>query len=340
MNVVPSSQPQKNRPASLDFESELVKLEDRITDMKKWAEEYAQTGQDPNIAQEIATLEARAQQMRSSLYRNLTHWQRVQVARHRDRPYTLDYLGILIEDFSELHGDRHFADDAAMVCGIGKFRGRSVAIVGQQKGRTIEERIKRNWGMAGPEGYRKALRIMKLAEKFHMPVISLVDTPGAAPGVGAEERGQAEAIARNLFEMSRLNTPILVAIIGEGASGGALGIGVGDRVLMMENCWYSVISPEGCAQILWRTADAKEQAAAAMKISAKDLLELGLIDEVVPEPVGGAHRAPEEAAKILGDRIEHGLAELAAMHAEKLLKRRRERLYSYGQWDEKEVMPQ
>ncbi len=337
MNIPTSGPSHRSRPAPLDFEAELVKLEDRITDMKKWAEEYSATGQDPAIAQEIARLEARANDMRAAIYRNLTHWQRVQVARHRDRPYTLDYIHLLMEDFSELHGDRYFADDAAMVCGIARFRGRSVALVGQQKGRTVDERIKRNWGMAGPEGYRKALRIMKLAEKFHLPVISLVDTPGAAPGVGAEERGQAEAIARNLFEMSRLRTPILVAIIGEGASGGALGIGVGDRVLMMENCWYSVISPEGCAQILWRTADAKEQAAAAMKISAQDLLELGLIDEVVREPLGGAHRAPEEAARILGDRLEENLNLLATLPADKLIERRRKRLYAYGQWEEREV---
>jgi len=337
MNAATQGLPHGPRPAPLDFEAELVKLEDRITDMRKWADEYSKTGQDPAIAQEIAKLEARANEMRAAIYRNLTHWQRVQVARHRDRPYTLDYINLLTEDFSELHGDRHFADDAAMVCGIARFRGRSVALVGQQKGRTVEERIKRNWGMAGPEGYRKALRIMKLAEKFHMAVISLVDTPGAAPGVGAEERGQAEAIARNLFEMSRLQTPILVAIIGEGASGGALGIGVGDRVLMMENCWYSVISPEGCAQILWRTADAKEQAAAAMKISAQDLHALGLIDEVVPEPVGGAHRAPEEAARILGDRLEENLNLLAAIPPTELLERRRNRLYAYGQWEEREV---
>jgi acetyl-CoA carboxylase carboxyl transferase subunit alpha len=324
------------RPAPLDFELELVKLEDRITDMKKWAEEYAEKGQDANIEQEITKLESRANELRTALYNNLTHWQRVQVARHRDRPYTLDYISVLMEDFTELHGDRSFADDAAMVCGIAQFRGRSVAIIGQQKGRTIEQRVKRNFGMAGPEGYRKALRIMRLAEKFHMPVLSFIDTPGAAPGVGAEERGQAEAIARNLYEMSKLRTPILISVIGEGASGGALGIGVGDRVLMMENCWYSVISPEGCAQILWRTAEAKQEAAAAMKISAFDLLELHLIDEVVKEPLGGAHRAPAEAAAILGDRIEKHLIELTAIPIPQLLTQRRARLYAYGQWSEPE----
>jgi len=330
----PAPQPGKGRPAPLDFELELAKLEDRIADMRRWAEEYAEQGQDTNIEDEIARLEAKAMEMRVSIFSNLTRWQRVQVARHRDRPYTLDYLNALMEDFTELHGDRYFSDDPAMVCGVARFRGRSVAVVGQQKGRALDEKLRRNWGMAGPDGYRKALRIMRLGEKFHLPVISIIDTPGAAPGVGAEERGQAEAIARNLFEMSRLRTPILIAIVGEGASGGALGIGVGDRVLMMENCWYSVISPEGCAQILWRTADAKEEAADAMRISAHDLLEFGLIDEVVREPLGGAHRAPEEAAAILGDRLEHHLKQLESIPTPKLLTQRRARLYKYGVWGE------
>lgn len=328
------NQPVRSRPAPLEFEMELAKLEDRLADMRRWAEEYAEQGQDTNIGEEIAHLEAKAMEMRVSIFSNLTRWQRVQVARHKDRPYTLDYVNHLIEDFTELHGDRYFADDPAMVCGIGRFHGRSVAIVGQQKGRSLNEKLRRNWGMAGPDGYRKALRIMRLAEKFHLPVISIIDTPGAAPGVGAEERGQAEAIARNLYEMSRLRTPVLIAIVGEGASGGALGIGVGDRTLMMENCWYSVISPEGCAQILWRTAEAREDAADAMKISAQDLLELGLIDEVVREPLGGAHRDPEEATQILGDRIEHHLSQLEVIPLVDLVNQRRARLYQHGVWTE------
>jgi acetyl-CoA carboxylase carboxyl transferase subunit alpha len=302
--------------------------------MRRWAQEYAEQGQDTNIQQEIARLEAKAMEMRVSIFSNLTRWQRVQVARQKDRPYTLDYINGLIEDFTELHGDRYFADDPAMVCGVGRFRGRPVAIVGQQKGRSLDEKLKRNWGMAGPDGYRKALRIMRLGEKFHMPVVSIIDTPGAAPGVGAEERGQAEAIARNLYEMSRLKTPILIAIVGEGASGGALGIGVGDRTLMMENCWYSVISPEGCAQILWRTAEAREEAADAMKIAAQDLFELGLIDEVVREPLGGAHRNAEEAAEILSDRIEYHLSALETVPIPELVSQRRNRLYQYGVWNE------
>lgn len=324
----------RSRPAPLEFEMELAKLEERLADMRRWAEEYAEQGQETNIEDDISKLEAKAMEMRVSIFSNLTRWQRVLVARHRDRPYTLDYLKLIMDDFTELHGDRYFSDDPAMIAGIARFRGRSVAIIGQQKGRALDEKLKRNWGMAGPDGYRKALRIMRMAEKFHLPVISFVDTPGAAPGVGAEERGQAEAIARNLFEMSRLRTPILIAVIGEGASGGALGIGVGDRVLMLENCWYSVISPEGCAQILWRTADAKEDAADAMRISAHDLFEFGLIDEVVREPLGGAHRNPDEAAQILGDRIEQHLGELEAIPPADLVSSRRAKLYRYGIWGE------
>lgn len=329
-----TGQPVRSRPAPLEFEMELARLEDRLADMRRWAEEYAEQGQHTNIDGEISRLEAKAMDMRVSLFSNLTRWQRVLVARHKDRPYTLDYVNFLVDDFTELHGDRYFSDDRAMACGLGRFRGHSVAIVGQQKGRLLDEKLKRNWGMAGPDGYRKALRIMKLAEKFHLPVISIIDTPGAAPGVGAEERGQAEAIARNLYEMSRLRTPILIVIVGEGASGGALGIGVGDRTLMMENCWYSVISPEGCAQILWRTAEAREEAADAMKISAQDLLELGLIDEVVREPLGGAHRNPEEAAQILGDRIEYYLLQIEAIPLSDLVHQRRARLYQHGVWTE------
>ena len=324
-----------SRPAPLEFESEIAELEEQIEELRRWATKNAEQGEDTDsIEEQISTLKTKAVEMRVRLFDNLTRWQRVLVARHRDRPYTADYVGMITEEFTELHGDRLFGDDPAMIAGIARFRGRAVAIVGQQKGRELKEKLDRNWGMAGPEGYRKALRIMRMAEKFHMPVLSIVDTPGAAPGVGAEERGQSEAIARNLFEMSKLRAPIIVAIIGEGASGGALGIGVGDRVLMMENCWYSVISPEGCAQILWRTADAKEDAAQAMRISAQDLLELGLVDEVVREPLGGAHRSPEDAAGMLADALEKHLTELSSIPMEKLLRQRREKLYQYGVWGE------
>ena len=298
-----SAKKKKNAaPSPLEFESELAKLEERIAELESWADENTEEDGSSDIYEQIGKLKTKAIEMRVKLYSNLTRWQKVLVARHKDRPYTLDYINMLTDDFTELHGDRYFGDDPAMVGGLGRFRGRSVAIVGQQKGRELKEKLGRNWGMSGPEGYRKALRIMRLAEKYGMPVICIIDTPGAAPGVGAEERGQAEAIARNLFEMSKLRAPIVIAVVGEGASGGALGIGVGDRVLMMENCWYSVISPEGCAQILWRTADAKKDAAEAMKISADDLLELGLIDEVVREPLGGAHREVEKCREASGRR--------------------------------------
>ncbi len=324
----------KKRPVPLDFELELAKLEDRIDEMRSWSKDQAEQGGHIDIKEEIATLEAKAMEMRVSIFSNLTRWQRVQVARHRDRPYTLDYITMLMGDFTELHGDRQFADDHAMIAGIARFRGRSVAVVGHQKGRTLDEKLHRNWGMSGPEGYRKALRIMKLAERFRLPVISFIDSPGAAPGVGPEERGIAEAIARNLYEMSELQTPIVILVVGEGGSGGALGIGVGDRVLMQENCWYSVITPEGCAQILWRTAEAKEEAAEAMSVSAADLLEFHLIDEIVREPLGGAHRAPEESAQTLGDRLEHHLAQLETVSVHELVSLRRSKLYSYGTWED------
>jgi acetyl-CoA carboxylase carboxyl transferase subunit alpha len=330
----PRKLPNPNRPVPLDFELELANLEDQIEEMKDWARDNSDQADKQNIAEEISRLEAKAMEMRVSIFSNLSRWQRVQVARHRDRPYTLDYVEMMMDDWSELHGDRQFADDPAMIAGIAKFRGRSVAVVGQQKGRALNDKLKRNWGMAGPEGYRKAMRIMKMAEKFKLPVLSFVDTPGAAPGISAEEHGQAEAIARNLFEMSTLRTPIIVSVIGEGASGGALGIGVGDRALMMENCWYSVISPEGCAQILWRTATAKEEAAEAMRVSAEDLKGFGLIDEVVREPLGGAHRNPEEAAGILSDRLDFHLSQVETIPTHELLAQRRAKLYSFGVWSE------
>src|SRR5207244_779944 len=276
---------------TLDFERPLLELERQIEELKRVAGEGA-----VDVAKELQPLEQKLSELRVQIYRNLTPMQRVQVARHPKRPYALDYLRSVFSDFVELHGDRLFRDDPAIVGGWARLDGQTVMAIGHQKGRDTKENLRRNFGMAHPEGYRKALRLMKLAEKFHAPVVTLVDTPGAYPGIGAEERGQAEAIAHNLLEMAGLRTPILTAIIGEGGSGGALGVGLGDRVLMLENAVYSVISPEGCAAILWKDASQRERAAEALKITAQDLLQLGVIDEIVPEPPGGAHADPEAAA--------------------------------------------
>ena len=273
----------------LEFEKPIIELEQKIEEMRKYADNLG-------IADEISTLEKKVDQLRESIFTNLTRWQRVQLARHPDRPYTLDYIHLMTEDFVELHGDRLFADDKAIVGGFARLGGQAVMILGHQKGRDTKSNVFRNFGMPNPEGYRKALRLMHLAVKFKRPVITLLDTPGAYPGLGAEERGQAEAIARNLFEMSHLPVPIIVVIIGEGASGGALGIGVGDRILMFENAWYSVIAPESCSSILWRSWDYKEQAAEALKLTAADLFEQKIIDRIVPEPPGGAHRNHEMVA--------------------------------------------
>jgi acetyl-CoA carboxylase carboxyl transferase subunit alpha len=271
-------------------------------------------------------------QLQLTVYAGLTRWQKVQLARHPDRPYTLDYIGMITKDFVELHGDRYYRDDKAIVGGLATIEDRKVMLIGHQKGRDTKSNVYRNFGMPNPEGYRKALRLMKLAEKFRLPVVTLLDTPGAYPGLEAEERGQAEAIARNLLEMSRLRVPIVVAIIGEGASGGALGIGVGDRILMMENSWYSVISPESCSSILWRSWDYKEQAAEALQLTAPDLKKQGIIDEIMPEPLGGAHRNPEQAARVLKDTIVQELKQLAKIKPEKLLERRIEKFSAMGVW--------
>ncbi|HQF43626.1 MAG TPA: acetyl-CoA carboxylase carboxyltransferase subunit alpha, partial [Ignavibacteriaceae bacterium] len=276
----------------LDFEKPIFELETKLEEMKKFSENL-------DIEHDIIRLEEKVRQLKEELYGNLTRWQRVQLARHPERPYTLDYIYAMTENFVELHGDRSFRDDKAIVGGLAQIDHHKVVILGQQKGRDTKTNLYRNFGMMNPEGYRKALRLMKLAEKFNRPVITLIDTPGAFPGLEAEERGQAEAIARNLFEMSKLRVPIVVVIIGEGASGGALGIGVGDRILMLENCWYSVISPESCSQILWRSWDYKEQAAEALKLTAPDLLEQGIIDRIIKEPLGGAHKNHKEAADTL-----------------------------------------
>jgi acetyl-CoA carboxylase carboxyl transferase subunit alpha len=264
----------------------------------------------------------------------LSRYERVKLARHQDRPFTIDYVSDLFTEFIELHGDRNFRDDPAMVGGWATFRGRSVMVIGQQKGRDMKENVHRNFGSPHPEGYRKARRLMRMAEKFGKPVVTFVDTQGAYPGIGAEERGQAEAIARNLFVMAGLRTPIISCVIGEGGSGGALGIAVADRILMLENAIYSVISPEGCAAILWRSRDEAERAAEALKLTATDLLDLGVVDELVPEPAGGAHVDPGGAAEQLGEALARHLDELCAIDVEELVLSRREKYYGMGRWEE------
>jgi acetyl-CoA carboxylase carboxyl transferase subunit alpha len=309
----------------LEFERPIAELEQKIRDMK---EVGPREGAD--LSQEIKKLEKRAEKMRQDIYRNLTPWQRVQLARHPGRPFTVDYIRLLMEDFVELHGDRRFADDRAVVSGLAFYHRRPVIVVGHQKGRNTEENLKRNFGMAHPEGYRKALRIFKLAAKFGRPIIVFIDTMGAYPGIGAEERGQAEAIATNLKVMSRLPVPIVVAIIGEGASGGALGIGVGDRILMLENAWYSVISPEGCAAILWRDRSRAPSAAEALKLTAQDLMKQGIIDAIVAEPLGGAHRDAEATASALDTALSGALEELSGLSADDLVAQRLEKFSRMG----------
>jgi len=294
-----------NKKAYLDFERPLADLEERMDALKARAE-----SENIDLASDLAKLEEEAKSIEHNIYSNLTRWQIYQVARHPLRPYTLDYINLLLDDFVELHGDRGFRDDPTVVGGFGLLNQQPILVVGTQKGRNTKENIHRNLGMAHPEGYRKALRLMKLAEKFSRPILCLIDTPGAWPGIGSEERSVSEAIARNLFEMSTLRTPIIVAVIGEGGSGGALGIGVGDRILMLENAWYSVINPESCSLILWRNRDNKADAAEALKITAPDLIKLGIVDRVVPEPFGGAHRDPGATATSLKDVVQDELEQL------------------------------
>ena len=307
----------------LDFEKPVFELEQKLEEMKKSSNRLG-------IEKEIARIESKVAQLKEELYKDLSRWQRVQLARHPDRPYTLDFIDLMTTNFTELHGDRHFKDDKAIVGGFAQLDDYKVMIIGHQKGRDTKTNVYRNFGMANPEGYRKALRLMKLAEKFDKPVITMLDTPGAYPGLEAEERGQAEAIARNLFEMSKLRVPIIVCIIGEGASGGALGIGVGDRILMFENCWYSVISPESCSSILWRSWDYKEQAAEALKLTATDLLEQKIIDRIIPEPLGGAHKNPKQAADNLKAALLEELAELVKIKKDKLVQNRIDKFGSMG----------
>jgi acetyl-coenzyme A carboxylase carboxyl transferase subunit alpha len=307
----------------LDFEKPIAELEKKIEEMKRLSDQV-------DISDEIEKLEKKVDELRTNIFSNLSRWQRVQLARHPERPYTLDYIEHMTTDFMELHGDRHFGDDHAVIGGFAKLEGQTVMIIGHQKGRDTKSNIYRNFGMPNPEGYRKALRLMKLAEKFHKPVITMLDTPGAYPGIEAEERGQAEAIARNLFEMAQLRTPIIVVIIGEGASGGALGIGVGDRILMLENAWYSVIAPESCSSILWRSWDFKEQAAEALKLTAQDLIQQGVIDRIVPEPPGGAHKSHEAAAEILKSILKEELDGLHKTRPERLVEKRIEKFGKMG----------
>ncbi|GJQ20359.1 MAG: acetyl-coenzyme A carboxylase carboxyl transferase subunit alpha [Bacteroidia bacterium] len=311
----------------LEFEKPIIELEQKIEEMRKYSDNL-------DIAEEITTLENKVNQLRESIFANLSRWQRVQLARHPERPYTLDYVHHMLTDFVEMHGDRRFGDDKAVVGGFGRLDGRTIMLIGQQKGRDTKSNLYRNFGMPNPEGYRKALRLMELAAKFNKPVVTLLDTPGAYPGIEAEERGQAEAIARNLFEMSHLPVPIVVVIIGEGASGGALGIGVGDRILMFENAWYSVIAPESCSSILWRSWDFKEQAAEALKLTAPDLVDQGIVDRIVPEPPGGAHRNHEQAASILKKILVEELDTLRKIKPDKLVKTRIEKFAAMGAWKE------
>jgi acetyl-CoA carboxylase carboxyl transferase subunit alpha len=312
---------------TLEFEKPIAELENKINEMKKYEDNL-------DIKEEISRLEDKVVKLKLNIYSNLTRWQRVQLARHPERPYTLDYIHLMTEDFVELHGDRLYRDDNAIVGGFAKLGSQKVMVIGHQKGRDTKTNLYRNFGMANPEGYRKALRLMKLAEKFNKPVISLIDTPGAFPGLEAEQNGQAEAIAKNLFEMSRLKVPIIVVIIGEGASGGALGIGVGDRVLMLENTWYSVISPESCSSILWRSWDYKEQAAEALKLTAEDLLEQKLIDKIIPEPLGGAHKDYKTIARTLKEELISELSALGKIKSDKLIQNRLEKFGSMGVFEE------
>src|SRR5712672_227404 len=318
--------------ATLEFEKPIFELEKQIDELKKLAGE-----RQLDVVKEIAPLEAKLVELREEIYKSLTPLQRVQVARSNKRPLTEDYLRLCFTDWIELHGDRAFREDAAIMGGWARLDDETVMVIGHQRGRDTKENLRRNFGMPHPEGYRKALRLMKLAEKFHVPVLTFIDTPGAWAGLGAEERGQSEAIARNLYEMSQLQVPIIATVIGEGGSGGALALGVADRVLMMENAVYSVISVEGCAAILWKDAkspEMREKAAAALRITAPELLELKVVDEMIPEPKGGAHADHEAAAKSLQTTVNKHLEELRKMRPEKLVRRRRQKFLRLGAWTE------
>ncbi len=314
-------------PNYLDFEQPIAELQEKIDELRNVGSDNAL-----NLEEEIGRLQSKMRQKLASIFKDLTPWQVSQISRHPLRPYTLDYVDQLFDEFHELHGDRAFADDHAIVAGPARFRGRAVMVIGQQKGRDTKAKIFRNFGMPRPEGYRKALRLMKMAERFQLPILTFIDTPGAYPGVGAEERGQSEAIASNLKYMSCVSVPVICTIIGEGGSGGALAIGVGDRVNILQYSTYSVISPEGCASILWKDSAMAETAAAALGITSDRLLQLGLVDEIIPEPLGGAHKEPEKVAQQVGDCLAKQLEELDDMSTEALLEERYQRLLSYGEF--------
>ncbi|MBN1913110.1 MAG: acetyl-CoA carboxylase carboxyltransferase subunit alpha [Candidatus Omnitrophica bacterium] len=311
--------------AGLDFEKPIIELERKIQELRGFTSD-----KKIDLSSEVRRLEDKLEYLKKDIYGNLTAWQKVQIARHPKRPYTLDYISMIMSDFMELHGDRCFSDDKAMVSGMAKIGGKKILVLGHQKGRDTKENLKRNFGCAHPEGYRKAMRLMQLAGKFNIPIVVFIDTPGAYPGIGAEERGQAQAIAFNLREMSSLEVPIVSIIIGEGGSGGALGVGIADRVCVLENSYYSVISPEGCAAILWKDGSKANQAAEVLKLTAKDLLKMGIIDEIVPEPLGGAHRDPEKMAEVLKTVINKNLKELLDLKKEDLIRSRYKKFRKIG----------
>ncbi len=319
-----------------DLPSEYLEFEKPIADLEKKIEELTLFTSNGNIdlEEEILKLQKKSDQLLAEIYSRLSPWQKVQISRHLNRPYTLDYIEAMLTDFTEMHGDRGFADDPAIVCGMAKLDGMPVVIIGHQKGRTLKERVYRNFGQPNPEGYRKALRLMRFAEKFKKPIITFIDTQGAYPGIGAEERGQGESIARNLYVMSQLKVPIVAVVIGEGGSGGALALGVADRVLMLEHATYSVISPEGCAAILWNNGSKASEAAELLKITAQDLFHMNVIDEVVEEPIGGAHRDARRAAELLKEAITRNLSEIKNTSSDDLVKLRYEKFRKLGIYDQ------
>lgn len=313
-------------PNYLDFEQPIADLEAKINELKHVGED----NESINLSDEVSRLREKSHSLTRSIFSDLSAWQVSQLARHPQRPYTLDYIKYIIDEFEEMHGDRHFADDQAIVCGIGRLDGQPVAVIGHQKGREVKEKVRRNFGMPRPEGYRKALRVMEMAERFNMPILTFIDTPGAYPGIDAEERGQSEAIAFNLAKMSKLKTPIIATVIGEGGSGGALAIGICDELLMLQYSTYSVISPEGCASILWKSAERASDAAKAMGITSERLHELGLVDQIVAEPLGGAHRDPALMAASLKQQLQASLQKLTGLTDQELLDQRYQRILSYG----------
>ncbi len=315
--------------SGLDFEKPITELEKKINELKNLS-----SSKNIDINSEVKKLEEKLDRLRKETYGNMNAWQRVLIARHPKRPYSLDYINMIMTDFVELHGDRLFSDDKALIGGMARLNGFKIMVLGHQKGHDTKENIKRNFGCAHPEGYRKAMRLMQLAQNFKLPIVVFVDTPGAYPGIGAEERGQAQAIAYNLREMADIATPIVVVVIGEGGSGGALGVGIGDRVCVLENAYYSVISPEGCAAILWKSSSRAPDAAEALKLTANDLLKFGIIDEIIPEPIGGAHHNPEEMAKILKKSLIKNLDELKEIPTKQLLSQRYKKFRKIGKFDE------